>query len=178
MALATAAGALKHGFPHVLQGSVYAAVLWTASLSGAAAVHCAPRATVDSRASARARPWLERAAWAGTALFLSASLIEGPEVCLLVVYNAGGLLPVLAVEARAGWAGDSGGRRVGTGLTVSVLTGAVYSLELSAGRWLTHVDLAHVLMGVSFLCIVAGATDGRGERRVPLAGRAAVEVRT
>ena len=42
------------------------------------------------------------------------------------------------------------------GLSVSIITGAVYAAGLSVGSWLNHVDIAHLLMGLSFWLMVRG----------------------
>jgi hypothetical protein len=40
---------------------------------------------------------------------------------------------------------------------VSIGTAVVYVTKLSAGPWLTHIDIAHLSMGVSFALIARGA---------------------
>jgi hypothetical protein len=156
MSAATAAGVLKHGFPHELSPDAFAAVLWTSSLAGGAAVYMAQRATIASRAAAPERPRLERTAGAGVAAFLAAGVPMGPSMWLLIAYTAAGLTPVIVVEAGAARRGDPAGARVAGGLVVALLTGIVYGLQISLGRWFNHIDLAHALMGVSYFLIFTG----------------------
>jgi hypothetical protein len=180
MAFATGAGVLKHGFPHVLSSMWYDAVLWVLGATGGAAVFCAQRATVATRASARARPWLERAAMAGAALFSIACIVNGPLISLLIAYNAVGLLPVLGAEIRTVWTTRGSWTGVAGGLLVSVLAGLVNALRVSPGLSLTHVDVAHVLMGLGFFLIhvevaaarLAPPDGGLGSRRLPAKVRA------
>lgn len=179
MAVATGAGVLKHGFPHVLSSGWYEAMLWVLTVAGGAAVYCAQRATIATRASVGALPWLERAARAGAALFLLACIALGPRISVLIAYNAIGLLPVLAVEVWAACTKRPGGAGVASGLLVSVLAGLVNGFRLSPWRWLTHVDIAHALMAVSFLSIYAGvsvARRGALEEDVTPSGSLRVEV--
>ena len=176
MALATLAGVPKHGFAYLLGDAAFDAMLWISSLASGAAVYFAQRATIASRVPRHARRAFERVAEVQAALFVGANGGLGPEMTLLIGHTAVGLLPVIAVEAVARWRGDGDGARVAVGLIVSMLTGLVYALELSLGRWFNHVDLAHALMGVSFYLILVGvrsATPARVERRAEASGRAA-----
>jgi hypothetical protein len=185
MALATAAGVLKHGFPHLLPDVAFAASLWTSNLAGGAAVYMAQRATIASRSSGGTRRRLERAASVGLAGFLAAGILVGPDLRLLIGYTAAGLMPVIPAEAwaacRPGGCGTrlaadpprASGAWVAGGLVVALLTGLVYGLPVSLGRWFNHIDLAHVLMGASYFSIFTGvalggraaeASDASGER--------------
>ncbi len=67
-----------------------------------------------------------------------------------------GLLPVIGVEASAFHRGHPGAGWIAGGLSLSILTGAVYVVRMSIGPWLNHVDIAHLLMGVSFWLMVRG----------------------
>lgn len=156
MALATLAGVPKHAFAHLLTDSVYNAILWTSSIAGGAAVYFAQRATIASRVAPLARRTVERVTEVLAVLFLGVSLAVGPEMMVLVGYTAVGLLPVIVAEAAARLRGDRCGAHVAAGLIVSMLTGLVYGFELTLGRWFNHIDLAHVLMGVSFYLILTG----------------------
>jgi hypothetical protein len=168
MALATLAGVPKHGFAHLLDDGVMAWLLWTSNLASGAAVYFAQKATIASRAASRARATLERVVAIQAALFLVANAALGPEMLLLIAHSAVGLMPVIAAEALALRRHDEQGGWVASGLLVSLLTGLVYVFHLSLGRWFNHVDMAHALMGVSFLLILRGvpnATRARSNER-------------
>ncbi len=176
MALATLAGVPKHAFAHMLADGVYDAMLWTSSLAGGAAVYLAQRATIVSRVAPHERRTVERVAEVMALLFLSVSVVVGPEMMVLVGYTAVGLLPVIFAEAAARLRGDRYGAHVAAGLIVSMLTGLVYGFELVLGRWFNHIDLAHVLMGVSFYLILAGvrhALPNTAEAPAEVVGRPA-----
>ena len=83
---------------------------------------------------------------------------------LLIAHSAVGLIPVIIAEALSYRRGISRGMWVAGGLTISMMTGLVYVFGLSLGRWFNHIDIAHVLMGVSFYLILRGApASGRLE---------------
>jgi hypothetical protein len=74
---------------------------------------------------------------------------------------------VIVVETRARLLGRREAGWVAAGLSVSIGTAVVYVTKLSAGPWLTHIDIAHLSMGVSFALIARGARScprriGRG----------------
>ncbi|MCH6577394.1 MAG: hypothetical protein IH807_06170 [Proteobacteria bacterium] len=87
-------------------------------------------------------------------VFLAGNVALGPEILLLVVNMAAGLLPVIGVEAMALRRGHPGSGWVVGGLSLSILTAAVFLAGLSIGPWLNHIDIAHLLMGVSFWLMV------------------------
>jgi hypothetical protein len=97
--------------------------------------------------------------------FLCANALIGPEMLLLIADTAIGLLPVIALEARSWLRGRSEGGWVAAGLSVSIGTAAVYVTRLSAGPWLDHIDIAHLLLGVSFALIARGAPITHTGRR-------------
>lgn len=162
MAVATSAGVAKHGLAHVLPSEVYRAVLWAASLGSAASVFFAQRATWVSRTSPTIALRLTRLSEFQVTLFVGASLALGPEMWLVVVNTAVGLLPVIAVEVRSVWRAAPEGAWIAAGLILSMLTGVVYVTRLGVGPWLNHVDVAHLLMGASFALM---ARDGLVEHR-------------
>lgn len=157
MAVATMAGSLKHGLRHELSESAFSSVLWLSSLTGALSTYCAQRATLVSYAPPRLTPPLERVARAQLGVFLAASVVLGPEILPLVVNTAVGLLPVIFAEAAAFRRGQRSGGWVACGLLVSIGTGSTYLLSLTLEPWLNHIDLAHLLMGVSFFLIARGS---------------------
>jgi hypothetical protein len=153
MSLATLAGVLKHGMRDTLPESVFLGVLWISSVTGGVSTYYAQLATIRSHAGAAMARVLSRAALVQLAGFLATSAALGPEMTLLIADTAIGLLPVIWFEAR----GCPEGGLVAIGLAVSIGTAAVYLSGLSVGPWLNHIDIAHVLMGVSFLLIARGA---------------------
>jgi hypothetical protein len=157
MAVATMAGVLKHGLPHELSESALSTVLWMSTISGGLSTYCAQRATLVSHAPPRLAPALEGVARAQLCVFLGASVWVGPAILPLVVNTALGLLPVIFVEAAAFRRGHRSGGWIASGLLVSIGTGSTYVLSLSVEPWLNHIDLAHLLMGVSFFLIARGS---------------------
>ncbi len=84
----------------------------------------------------------------------------GPELILLILHSAVGLIPVIVHEALH--ARDvRGAQLVAIGLSLSILTGVVYLAGLSAGVWFNHIDIAHVVMLVSFVFVYRGARQER-----------------
>jgi len=157
MAVATLAGVPKHGLRHVLPADVYLFVLWTSSLGSAASVYCAQRATLASAALNAGDGRLVRLCALQACVFLGANVALGPEMWLIVVHTAVGLIPVIGAEALAARRGSRRAMWIAGGLGVSLLTGVVYVGRLSLGAWFNHIDVAHALMGVSFWLIVKGA---------------------
>jgi len=163
MAVATLAGAPKHGLKHALPGDIYTVILWLSSLGSAASVYFAQRATLVSCVSADSRSPLRSLCILEAWLFLGASVALGPEMWLVVVNTAVGLIPVILAESLAIRDGSRRGAWIVAGLGVSMFTGVVYVGHLSMGRWLNHIDIAHVLMGVSFFLIVRGSRVSDGD---------------
>jgi len=157
MAVATLAGVFKHGLRHELTDGAFLGILWISSVAGGVSTWLAQRATIRSHAQGRPGERLGRLVTVQLALFLCANVVIGPEMLLLVADTALGLLPVIAVEARASLHGRREGGWVAAGLSVSIGTAAVYVTKLSAGPWLNHIDIAHLLLGMSFALIARGA---------------------
>jgi hypothetical protein len=166
MAVATLAGVIKHGFRPELSAHAFLGILWISNVTGGVSTWFAQLATIQSWASDRARATAGRLVTGQLVLFLCANLLIGPEMLLLVADTAIGLLPVIVVETRAWLRGRSEGGWVAAGLTVSIGTAAVYVTQLSAGRWLNHIDIAHLLLGVSFAFIATGTASGPSPARV------------
>lgn len=160
MSLATLGGVFKHGAAHVLDAPLVTALLGASNLASGLSTVCAQEAAVASWA--RRRPGALRLLIdAQLAVFVGANIVLGPHIELLVANTAIGLLPVIVAEV-VGRKRREGAAFVAAGLATSLLTGLVYLSGFSFGRWLNHIDLAHVLMGVSFFVIHRGViADGR-----------------
>ncbi len=154
MAIATLAGVLKHGFQHELSETGLFLVLWVSSLTSGISTYYAQSATAVVHAPEHLERRFLRLFQIQLFLFLAGNVALGPQTLLLVVNAAVGLLPVIGVEAIALRRGHPGSGWIAGGLSLSILTGAVYVLGLSVGPWLNHIDIAHMLMGVSFWLIV------------------------
>jgi hypothetical protein len=157
MAVATLAGAAKHALRHVLAPIELGFVLWISSLGSGLAVWAAQRASISSRAAGLRRVGLERASTLQLLAYLVANTAWGPLMSVLIGNTVVGLLPVIHAEARAARGGEPRGRCIAGGLGISMITGLVYVAELSLGHWLNHIDIAHLLMGVSYYLIARGA---------------------
>jgi hypothetical protein len=156
MAVATLAGALKHGVADALDPTAFAAVLWVCSVASGVAVWCAQRATIAVCAGPHWRS-LEAASSLQALVYLAANLTVGPTMAVVIANTAAGLLPVIYGELSGAGSRELIRGRIASGLSLSMFTGALYVAKLSAGPWLTHVDLAHALMGVSYWLILRGA---------------------
>ena len=154
MAIATLAGVFKHGFPHELSETGLLLALWVSNVTSGIATYYAQRATAVTHAPEHLRHRFDRLFQIQFFVFLAGNVALGPQIVLLVVNMAAGLLPVIGVEAMAFRRGHPGSGWVVGGLSLSILTGAVYVAGLSIGPWLNHIDITHVLMGVSFWLIV------------------------
>ncbi len=154
MAIATLAGVLKHGFQHELSETGLLVVLWVSNVTSGIATYYAQRATAVTHAPEHLQHRFDRLFQIQFFVFLASNVALGPQILLLVVNMAAGLLPVIGVEAMALRRGYPGSGWVVGGLSLSILTGAVYVAGLSMGPWLNHIHIAHVLMGVSFWLIV------------------------
>ncbi len=154
MAIATLAGVLKHGFQHQLSETGLLLVLWISNITGGIATYYAQRGTAVTHAPEHLKRRFDRLFQIQFLVFLAGNVALGPEMLLLVVNMAAGLLPVIGVEAMALRRGYPGSGWVVGGLSLSILTGAVYLAGLSIGPWLNHIDIAHLLMFVSFWLIV------------------------
>lgn len=157
MAVATLAGVVKHGFRHELAPSALLLMLWASNVAGGISTHFAQRATLVSHASEGITRRVSLLVDTQLVLFLTANIVMGPELPLLIVNTAVGLLPVIGAEARAARRGHAGSAWTAGGLSVSIGTGVVYIAELAVGPWLNHIDVAHLLMGLSFWMMLRGA---------------------
>ena len=186
MAATTLGGVPKHGFKHLLSVDVYSAVLWLSCLGSGVAVFCAQHATLVGSGRSSHRWWSPgprgEIDWIGSlptlqaACYLGAATLWGPEMLLTAANTALGLLPVMAVEAARLRRGPSHGAWTLGGLGVSLFTGVVYVGNISLGVWFNHIDLAHVLMGISFWLMVRGARGPRAAAvRVSVGSRAGRE---
>ena len=154
MAIATLAGVLKHGFRPELSEAGLFLVLWVSNVTGGIATYYAQRATAAAHAPEHLKRGFDRLFKIQFFVFLEGNFALGPEMLLLVVNMTAGLLPVIGVEAMAFRRGYPGSGWVVGGLSLSILTGAVYVARLSIGPWLNHIHIAHLLIGVSFWLIV------------------------
>lgn len=157
MAVATLAGVVKHGFRHELAPSSLLLVLWVSNLGAGLSTYFAQCATLDRLARVKPLRKGDSIVRAQLLLFLAANVAFGPEILVLLANTAVGLLPVIGAEARAAHRGQADGAWIAAGLSLSIGTGVVYVAELSAGPWLNHVDIAHLLLGVSFWMMLRGA---------------------
>ena len=162
MAIATLAGVLKHGFQHELSETGLLLVLWVTNVAGGIATYYAQSATAATHAPERLKRRFDRVFQIQFLVFLAGNVALGPEILLLVVNIAAGLLPVIVVEVMALRRGHPGSGWVVGGLSVSILTAAVFLAGLSIGPWLNHIDIAHLLMGVSFWLIVRSCRPSVG----------------
>lgn len=163
MGVATLAGVFKHGARHLLDGSQLLTVLAISNLCSGLAVYFAQRATIATHAAETTRPAYRCLADFQLGIFMAANIVLGPGIGLLIANTAVGLVPVIAIEA-AHRRTVAGAGLVATGLSVSILTGLVYLGGFSLGAWLNHIDVAHLLMGISFATISRGVRRGRVAR--------------
>jgi hypothetical protein len=173
MSLATLAGVFKHGARHLLGEDALVAVLALSSLGGGVSTYFAQRATIESCAPPTRRAGYRRLIGAQLAVFAAVNVLLGPELILLILNTAIGLLPVIIHEALH--RGDvRGAKLVAIGLSLSIFTGVVYLAGLSAGSWFNHIDIAHVVMLLSFALVYRGARQyGTVESGDPLRFRIA-----
>ena len=129
-------------------------MLWVSNLASGISTYYVQSATSVAHAPEHLRRRFERLFQIQLYVFLAGNVALGPEMLLLVVNTATGLLPVIGVETLALRRGYPGSGWIAGGLSLSILTGAVYVVGLSIGPWLNHIDIAHLLMGVSFSLIM------------------------
>jgi hypothetical protein len=158
MSVATLAGVPKHGAPHMLGSTQLSIVLWLSSLASGLAVWWAQKATVAA-GDGRRRTVLEVVVALQLLAYIGANIALGPRMSVLVVNTAIGLLPVTYAHMAVARRGNRSGAWIARGLCVSMLTGVVYAAQLSLGPWLTHVDISHALMGVTYYMILRGASS-------------------
>jgi hypothetical protein len=148
MAIAIFAGVFKHGFQHELSEPGLLLVLWASNLGGVVSTYFAQRASLVFHASGHLERRVDALIKAQLFLFLAVNVVLGPQLLFLLVNTAVGLLPVIGMEARAFHRGHPGSGWIAGGLSILIITAAVYAAELSVGSWLNHVDIAHLMMGV------------------------------
>ena len=95
MAIATLAGALKHGFQHELSETGLLLVLWVSSVTGGIATYYAQSATAVTHAPEHLKRRFDRVFQIQFFVFLAGNVALGPQMLLLVVNMAAGLLPVI-----------------------------------------------------------------------------------
>jgi hypothetical protein len=169
MVIATLAGAVKHGFQDELPQAGLHLVLWVSNAASGISTYFAQRASLVFHAPHHLERRFDRLFQIQLFLFLAVNVVLGPQLLLLLANTAVGLSPVIGVEARAFLRGYPGAGWIVGGLSVSIITGAVYATQLSVGPWLNHVDIAHLLMAASFWLMVRGCGPhlvAPGERRV------------
>jgi hypothetical protein len=159
MAIATLAGAPKHGLRHALSAEAYAGVLWVSGLGSAMSVYWAQRATF---APSRQTSLLTALMALQLTAFVGACLAFRPETWLVVSNTAVGLVPVMLAQLARAMRGDRGSARIAGGLTSSMLTAVVYLTGVSLDPWLDHISISHAMMGAAFALIVRGAAPAGG----------------
>jgi hypothetical protein len=167
MSVATGAGSIKHGFGYPLAHQAYDVVLAISNVAGGLSTYFAQLATIRRRAPERAA-LLQAAAYAQVMAFLTANLVAGPELLLLIANSVVGLVPIIVIEGRATPGSRPGSRTIALGLLVASFAGIFYGADVSLGPWFNHIDLAHAVMAVSFRAIASGVTP----RSVPRPTRA------
>jgi hypothetical protein len=110
------------------------------------------------------------------ALFLAANVVMGPDILLLIANTAAGLTPVIVAESRAFRRGSPAGGAIAGGLSLSILTGLAYLGDFSPSPWFDNIDVAHLLMGVSFELVRRGAAGVTHPSTEPPSESAAQEV--
>ncbi len=129
---------------------------WRWKRGGGVSTYFAPRATARMHAGKRWGVAIERLVALQLLVFVSMNVVVGPEIMLVIANSALGLIPVIVVEETAARPGHTTGVWIARGLSLSMLTGAVYVVGFSFGPWFNHIDVAHVLMGGSFYLILRG----------------------
>lgn len=169
MAVATAAGVAKHGFQPMLGAGGYTLVLAMSNVASGFSTQGAQQATIASFIAPDRRPVLLAMTLIELALFLAANVVMGPDILLLIANTAVGLIPVIVAESRAFRHGSPAGGAVAGGLSLSILTGLAYLGDFSPSPWFDNIDVAHLLMGVSFEIVRRGAAGAphRSTERPP-----------
>jgi len=157
MAVAAGAGAVKHAFHPDLGPLALAAVYWASSLAAGLAVWWAQEATGRPGGGGWSA-WVRNVRTPQLAVYLVINLVVGPLVGLMIINTAVGLVPVIFAESARARRGAAGSGWVAGGLAVSALPAVVYALHLSPTPWLTHVDVAHGLMAVSYWLVLLGVS--------------------
>jgi hypothetical protein len=156
MSVATLAGVPKHGLHHLLAPPVLTTVLWISSMATGLSVRWAQEATIASLSGSRGSA-LHRASLIQLLVYVAVNVLMGPRMVVLVLNTALGLAPIIAIELSAARRAEPGAARIAGGLVLGLGCGVVYVSELSLGPLLTHVDIAHAIMGVSYCLILRGS---------------------
>jgi hypothetical protein len=158
LGVGTGAGAVTHGFGYAMSDGWLVVALWVSSLAGGVATWAAQRATLATRVISPMewRVRLQHAATLQLVIFLAANAVLGPRMILLVANIAIGLPLVILLEGTSTRRAEPDGRRVAAGLLVSLGAALVYFARVSPGRWFNHIDLAHVVLGVSLALVFRG----------------------
>lgn len=171
MAVATLAGAAKHGYPADARDGMWRVVFLLSNTAAGISMACAGLATVETWVgNAALQRWLRRALGIQVVAVGVGSLLWtsfAPTLAGTVVV----LGPVLAVEAVAAVHGRRGSRAIAAGLMICALTGGLYVLETSVGPWLNHIDLGHLLMFVSLGLVYYGVVRRTEPGTAPLRSR-------
>jgi hypothetical protein len=157
MAVATAAGVVKHGLHYMLGVDAFTLVLAVSNVASGFSTHSAQRATIMSLAAPVGRSLLQCLTLVQLAVFVAANLAVGPEIMLLIANTAVGLIPVIVVQARAFRRGSTPCGAIAGGLTLSMLAGLAYVGRFSPSPWFDCIDVAHLVMGVSLELVRRGA---------------------
>ena len=155
LAIATLAGAIKHGF-HNYPGVLYGSAVLVSILASGVATTFAQLATVetfvlrkDTRFSLRLAIYLQLAVF-----IVAGTTADG--FLVATANSAIGLISVLLANIVAWRFAYAGSGWIAAGLLLSFFTGLIYVLQVSITPWLTHVDISHIVMMVSLVLISIG----------------------
>ena len=155
LAIATLAGAIKHGF-HNYPGVLYGSAVLVSILASGVATTFAQLATVETfvlrkntRFSLRLAIYLQLAVFMVIGTTADGFLVA-------ITNSAMGLIPVLLANIVAWRFAYAGSGWIAAGLLLSFFTGLIYVLQVSITPWLTHVDISHIVMMVSLVLISIG----------------------
>jgi hypothetical protein len=155
MAVATFAGAIKHGF-HYYPGALYGCAVLLSSLASGVATTFAQLATIETFVlRENTRFSLRLICYLQLAVFMVVGTIAD-DFLIATVNSAMGLVPVLLASIVAWRFAYAGSGWIATGLLMSFFTGLVYVLQVSIGPWFNHVDIAHIVMMASLVLVSCG----------------------
>jgi hypothetical protein len=155
LAVGAGFGAIKHGFPSI-PGGAWAAVRFASNVGLMVAVTFAQLALLAARPGwGRWRPILAALAFAQLAFFFGWS-VRTQDFLVPALDLALGMGPVLVVETIAALRGRDASRWIAGGLGIALAGGAVYALEVGPSPWFNHVDVAHVLLGLTVALVFQG----------------------
>ncbi len=155
LAVATFAGAIKHGF-HYYPGALYGCAILVSSLASGVAATFAQLATIETFVLRKnTRFSLRLVCYLQLSVFMVVGTIAG-DFLIAAANSAMGLMPVLLANIIACRFAYAGSGCIAAGLLLSFFTGLIYVLQLSIGPWFTHVDIAHIVMMASLALISYG----------------------